>query len=151
MNIKAVGLLGTMFWTMPIQVMLESYLILFFASLVNILRPYTETSGQVMELSLAIVFFILTLGFPILAGMFLYSNFEDLGKRQTKIRYGSLYEELNLNEKKGLIAFRVWFLLRRIAIICALLLTTHLWLQIIIAFSQEVITIIILGWMNPYN
>ena len=67
------------------------------------------------------------------------------------IRYGSLYEELNLNEKWGLIAFRVWFLLRRIAIICALLLTTHLWLQIITAFAQEVIALIILGWMSPYK
>ena len=61
--------------------MLESYLILFFASLVNILRPYTETGGQSIELGLAIVFFVLTLGFPILAGVFLYTNFEDLGKR----------------------------------------------------------------------
>ena len=42
------------------------------------------------------------------------------------------------------------FLLRRIAIIYALLMTTHLWLQIMIAFAQEIIVLIILGWMNPY-
>jgi len=59
--------------------MLESYLILFFASLVNILRPYTETSGQQIEIGLAILFFVLTLAFPIIAGVFLYKNFDDLG------------------------------------------------------------------------
>jgi len=68
-----------------------------------------------------------------------------------KIKYGALYEELDLNKKWSLIAFRVSFLLRRIAIIYALLMTTHLWLQIVIAFAQEMIVLIILGWMNPYE
>ena len=45
-----------------------------------------------------------------------------------KIKYGALYEELDLNNKWGIIAFRVSFLLRRIAIIYALIMTTHLWL-----------------------
>ena len=131
--------------------MLESYLILFFASFVNILRPYTETGGQSLELGLSIMFFILTVAFPIYSGLFLYLNFDELGDRQMKIRYKPLYEELNLDKKWSMIAFRVWFMLRRIAVICALLLTTHLWLQMIIAFAQEIITLIIIGWMNPYD
>ena len=81
LNLKATSLMGTMFWTMPIQVMLESYLILIFASLANILRDYRDTSGQIIELSLAWVFIVITMAFPLIAGYFMYSNFDTLGDR----------------------------------------------------------------------
>ena len=29
-------------------------------------------------------------------------------------------------------------------------MTTHLWLQLVIAFVQELVSLIIIGWMNPY-
>lgn len=144
-------MIGTMFWVMPIQIMLESYLILVFASFCNLLRPYIETSGQQIELALAGIFFIATMGFPLISAYFMYANFDTLGEYQMKIRYHPMYAELDLKKKWSAIAFRVSFLLRRIVIISALLLTDQLWLQISMAFIQEITVMIILGWMQPYE
>ena len=77
--------------------MLESFLILFFSSICNILRPNVETSGAIAELVLAYFFLLVSVGFLFGSAIFMYSEHENLGERQTKIRYGSLYEELDLS------------------------------------------------------
>ena len=126
LNIKAVGMWGMMFWKMPIQTMLESYLILIFASLCNILaKPAYETGGQIFELVLAIGFFVISIAFLVASVIFLYREHDKLAEPQTKVRYAPLYEELDISEKKkwSIILFRLTFLLRRIMIILALLAT----------------------------
>ena len=49
-----------------------------------------------------------------------------------------------------MIMFRLSFLVRRLLIVCALLMTNHLYLQLCIAFVQEIGVLIVVGWMNPY-
>ena len=68
---------------------------------------------------------------------FLNDEHEKLSEHQHQKKYGPLYEELDLSPEKkhAIIAFRVSFLLRRIIIIVALLMTTQLWMQILLAIT----------------
>ena len=123
---------GLMFWQLPIQTMLESFLILFFASVCNILRPNMETSGAILELVLAYVFLFISVAFLFVSAIFMYIWHDNLGEQQTEIRYGPLYEELDLSKDKkmAIVAFRSSFLLRRMLIIFALLCTDKLFFQL---------------------
>ena len=64
--------------------------------------------------------------FLILSVKFLHEEHENLHLLYYRRKYGPLYEELDLKPEKkfGMIAFRACFLLRRIVVIMALLMTT---------------------------
>ena len=82
---------------------------------------------MVIELVLAWIFMVITIVFLFVSAGFLYFNYEELGNKQIKMRYGPLYEELDIKKKWNIIAFRTVFLIRRIVIIVALLATNSLW------------------------
>lgn len=77
----------------------------------------------------------------------LYTRFHE---RKIKAKYGSLYENMRI-DTKWIIAFRFWFLLRRLLLAAIVVFINDLIIQILLISSQQIITLIIIGYGCPYE
>ena len=89
------GIHGTMFWSTPISILQETFMIVLFSLLVHLMIPHMEpkrTFGQKLNNWAAYIFTVLYVVCPIGCIVFLYRKFKRLGERSFTLRFGTLYE-----------------------------------------------------------
>ena len=77
-------------------------------------------------------------------------HFVNLHTKLIQHRFGSLFEGFVITNK-WIIAFRFWFVLRRLIIACNVIFMKNLMIQIVIWFIQQLISLAILGYSKPFE
>ena len=88
---------------------------------------------------------------PFACVVFLILKFDKLKVRQYKLRYGTLYSQLDLTKKWPIALFRASFYARRFLVIVAILFAKKVCFQILILVLQVVLNIIVVGTADPYE
>jgi hypothetical protein len=138
------------FWHLPFRVITESYSIMALSAIMTVMHPHFARPGPIIDTICAILGFITVTSFPVIALWLMLKNFNDLNSREVKARYGSLWEGYR-TKTKWIVAYRVWFMLRRLMICVIVLAMKQLALQIILFVAQEVTTMIILEYGRPFK
>ena len=103
----------TCFWNMPIRVILSSYSILSLSALMTLHSHSWQTFGQKIDTMMGFTGLAVTILFPIAVLYLMIKHFPNFDTKNIKLRFGSLYEGL-LTSNHWVIAFRFWFILRRL-------------------------------------
>ena len=122
------GIHPTMFWSSPISILQETFMIVLFSLLLHLLMPHfaaERTFGERLNNWAAYIFVPLIIAAPIACFVLLISKFDRLGSRSFTLRFGTLYADLDLKKKWAVVIFKLSFYLRRILLIAAILLVKH--------------------------
>ena len=106
---------------MPIRVILSGYAMLSLSSLISLGHHQWNTIGQRIDALASYGGLAITLLFPIIALYIMLKHFKFFDNKQIKARYGSLYEDLD-TRNQWIIAFRIWFRLRRLFLVAIIVL-----------------------------
>jgi len=140
----------TCFWHMPIRVILSSYSILSLSAFMNLQNLQWKYAGPIIDTLLSLCGLAITLSFPVFVIIFMLQKFNELDDKKLKAAYGSLYEGLD-KTNKWIIGFRVWFIVRRLLISIIVIYSKNLIIQIMLWYTQELLSIFILGYGQPYE
>ena len=100
----------------------------------------------------ALFFFALLLGFPIIMGYLLLTNFDKLEDEKFLETFGEFYRELNLANGKVVLWQPLWFLFRRLmlAIMVVYFDGAVIWQISLMAF-QVIVAVIVYGNVEPFK
>lgn len=107
------ALTASLYWNIPMRVIMESYTIGFICCLLNmrILDFSRDDKWVYSNTILTLVILPVLVFFPILAGRFMYRNFHDLeDNKAIQVKYGELYEGWNMRSKWILFYWEVDYL-----------------------------------------
>ena len=140
------------FWVLPLQVFLESCMIVSLCSLLTLKNPNTESLGQKVDTWVSYIMGLLCIGFFI-GVIFIMSYLkldDDNSIHIARTKYSSLYEDLDL-KNRWIVFFRFAFMLRRIIIAIAIVLFEKLIYQLILGYFQSTMMLITVGNIVPFE
>ena len=131
---------------------MESFTILLLSSLITIKYPNWNSKGQIIETSLAyfmlLVCLVCLLAFPIVMRA---NRNQIIDKRSTHLKhYAPLYEMMN-RENDWISIFRFVFMFRRLILVICIVFVDLLAFQLLIGFMQCTMTVITIGYVQPYE
>ena len=147
-------LVKSTFWSTPISILQESFMIVLLSALIHIILPHRfekMTFGQKLNNWFAYIFFMIYIITPIVTIIILFRKFDNLNNRQFFHKYFTLYEELDTTKKWPVVIFRTQFYLRRFLIVAAILFTEQACFQIMLLFLQVFLHIFVVGLADPYE
>lgn len=100
---------------------------------------------------LALVFGLTFLCFPIISTALLFAKFDSLQTRYARERFGSLYENLNLESGKGILAYTAFYFVRRILIPVSVIFNDYLIIQVMIMAYSIIVHVIIVSNVKPFE
>jgi hypothetical protein len=131
---------------------MESFTILLLSSLITIKYPNWNSKGQIIETSLAyfmlLVCLVCLLAFPIVMRA---NRNQILDKRSPHLkRFSPLYEMMN-HKNNWIAIFRFMFMFRRLILVIGIVFVDLLAFQLFIGFMQCTMTVITIGYVQPYE
>jgi hypothetical protein len=150
MKSKWISLKPVAFWNMPLRVFLSCYSILSLSALMTIEFPKWDFTGPAIDTFCSILGLAVTAFFPLIVLYIMIRYFPDFELKDFKSSFGSLYEGLD-TQNKWIIAYRFWFLLRRLLLAVTVVYVDKLTFQFCIWFAQELLTLVILGFGQPFE
>ena len=131
---------------------MESFTILLLSSLITIKYPNWNSKGQIIETSLAyftlLVCLVCLLAFPIVMRA---NRNQILDKRSLHLkRFSPLYEMMN-HKNNWIAIFRFMFMFRRLILVIGIVFVDLLAFQLFIGFMQCTMTVITIGYVQPYE
>ena len=93
-----------------------------------------DTPGYRAMSILCILVFTVMLAVPTLFLLMLFVNFDKLGDKDYKRKYGAFYENLNLKAGRIVLLYPTWYFIRRVLLVVSILSTndTVFWQLVII-------------------
>ena len=119
--------------------------------LINLSYINFATYGFALHSVICIFFSLLLIFLPLFVFIFLRQNFDDLGTRYMKEKFGSLYDGLKLKEGQKVLFEPIYFLFRRLllALLVVVIDQALIW-QIFLMSAQIVSSVILIGHVHPY-
>jgi len=110
---KRESLEETLYWTQPIVTYTESYAVLSMCTLINLRFMDFDEKETRLTSSLTIILLSIQFILPIAVALILFCYWDRLEEEKIKTKFGSIYENLNLQKGRWVILVPVTFLLRR--------------------------------------
>ena len=105
------------YWSSPIRLLLESYILIVICSLINVRWLHWESNWDILNTCLTFLFIIATVIVPFAVSKFLTKYRHMLDKKDFKQRFGSLYAAMRTDTKQnGLTRYLTYYFQRRIVL-----------------------------------
>ena len=132
------------------SVILESYAMLALSCIIAIPILKFSSYGLIVQSSICIAFSFVLLAAPIYIVCFSNKKFNYLKVKETKKKFGILYEELEIVRGRKVFLQPFFFLLRRLTLAFAVTVTSEILIaQIYLVVAQSLIALIILEYVKP--
>jgi len=112
---------GLLLWNSVIRFVIESYMLFTICALINLAYFEFGDYGSVISGLFTILFTFLVMAFPIWVIILMIRNWDQLSGEEMRGRYGSLYEDFDLEVGRSVIIVPVLFMVRRIFLCSSIL------------------------------
>jgi len=86
-----------LFYGSLINIVNESYSVFSVSCLINVQKLEWSSAGLIVMSTTAIILLLLILTYPLVYGIFMVKNFEELRNEEVQKKHGEFYKELNLD------------------------------------------------------
>ena len=142
-----------LFYNGFISLFVESYSLIAVCCLINLSYIHFSSFGQGFHSTMCLTFTLLILFWPLHMFNILTRYFKNLQSKAFIARYGSLYEEINIEEGSRMVLIQpAFFLFRRLLLAVAVVIFDKvlIW-QIMLMALQIVASVIIIGNVRPFH
>ena len=140
------------YWKVPVTLAMESFTILLLSSLITIKYPNWNSKGQIIETVIAYCVFSVAMLCLVIFPYIIYENREHIiDSKSTHLhKFAPFYEELD-RKNTYIAVFRFVFMFRRLLLALTIVMIDILAFQLLIGFMQCTMTIITIGFVEPYE
>lgn len=140
-----------MMWGHPITVLYESYTMILICSLVNLMNPSYDGWSDIISTVFSLAMLSVCVFAPITFVVVMLRKFSYLERNKIKIRWGKIFEGLDLKRGKTVVLQMAHYFLRRFMLIVVIVCQDYIIVQIMTVFFSFVTELIILGFVRPFK
>ena len=113
---------------------------------------FSDSYGITIQSSSCLFFGVIMIVSPGLTLWLTVRNFDELKKKETENRYGSVYSDLNLANGRTVLLEPFFFQMRRLILVFAVVVCKDILIvQIYLIWAQTTIALYIVGLARPYK
>jgi hypothetical protein len=140
------------YWNLPVTMAIESFTILLLSSLITIKYPNWNSKGQIIETIIAYCVFLVAILCLLIFPYIMFANRKQIiDLKSTHLqKFAPFYEELD-HKNTYIAVFRFVFMFRRLLLALTIVMIDILAFQLLIGFMQCTMTLITIGFVEPYE
>ncbi len=140
-----------MMWGHPITVLYESYTMILICSLINLMNSSYDEWGDIISTVFSLAMLCVCLFAPITFVVVMLRKFSYLERNKIKIRWGKIFEGLDLKKGRTVVLQMAHYFLRRFMLIVVIVCQDYIIVQIMTVCFSFVTELIILGFIRPFK